>query len=92
MSVLRSRFGEQVWKCCELLRSEAIAANGGQRASHARDYRVLRQIALQHPELTSTVWLVLGRDSSTFAWMSGAGHDQGSEPSRSTEVVSWPNY
>ncbi|MCY7411442.1 MAG: hypothetical protein LH471_00100, partial [Salinibacterium sp.] len=59
-----------------LLRSEAITANGGQRPSQARDYRVLRQIALQHPELTNIVWLLLGRSSSTFAWSSGSGVDR----------------
>ncbi len=74
-----------------LLRSEAISANGGQRPSQTRDYRVLRQIALQHPELTNTVWLLLGRDSSTFAWASGAGHDQTTQPARSSEVVDWPS-
>jgi hypothetical protein len=43
-----------------LLRADAIDANGGQRASSAREYRVLRQIALQHPDLTKTVWRMLG--------------------------------
>ena len=75
-----------------LLRSEAIVANGGQQPSRAREYRVLRQIALQHPGLTSTVWRLLGRDSSTFAWASGAGHEQGAEPSRSSEAVDWQTY
>ena len=27
----------------------------------SRDYRVLRQIALDHPALTPTVWRLLGR-------------------------------
>lgn len=44
-----------------LLRADAIAANGGQRPSATREYRVLRQIALQHPALTRTVWSMLGR-------------------------------
>jgi hypothetical protein len=43
-----------------LLRAEAIAANDGQRPSPSRDYRVLRQIALDHPDLTRTVWRVIG--------------------------------
>jgi len=73
----------------EVLRAEAIAPNGGQRLSHAREYRVLRQIALRHPELTSTVWGLLGRDSSTFAWASGAADGQGAESRRLIEVVDW---
>lgn len=43
-----------------LLRADAIAANGGARPSPARDYRVLRQIALEHPPLTRTVWRLIG--------------------------------
>ena len=87
--MLRSRLGERLWKCCELLRPEAMAANGGQRPSRARDYRVLRQIALRHPELTSTVWRLLGPESSTFAWASGAADGQGAESRRLIEVVDW---
>ena len=45
-----------------LLRADAINANDGQLPSHVRDYRVLRQIALAHPELTPTVWRMLGED------------------------------
>ncbi|RFA13582.1 tryptophan synthase subunit alpha [Subtercola boreus] len=63
--------GEDPWQFMEelptvdelvvyLLRAEAIEANGGQRASGAREYRVLRQIAMQHPDLTKTVWRMLG--------------------------------
>lgn len=44
-----------------LLRADAIAVNDGMRPSPARDYRVLRQIALEHPQLTSTVWRLIGR-------------------------------
>lgn len=44
-----------------LLRADAINANGGQLPSPTRDYRVLRQIALEHPALTRTVWRMLGR-------------------------------
>jgi hypothetical protein len=43
-----------------LLRADAIAANDGQRPSPTREYRVLRQIALEHPALTRTVWRLLG--------------------------------
>jgi hypothetical protein len=43
-----------------LLRAEAIESNGRQRASAAREYRVLRQIALAYPDLTQTVWRMLG--------------------------------
>lgn len=45
-----------------LLRADAINANDAQMPSHVRDYRVLRQIALEHPALTSTVWRMLGDD------------------------------
>lgn len=69
----RLRGGEDPWAFMEelptvdelvvwMLRADAIVANGGQMPSHVRDYRVLRQIALQHPELTSTVWRLLGDD------------------------------
>ena len=43
-----------------LLRADAINANDGQRPSPTREYRVLRQIALEHPPLTKTVWRLLG--------------------------------
>ena len=43
-----------------LLRADAIAADDGVIPTAARDYRVLRQIALEHPELTSTVWRLIG--------------------------------
>ena len=43
-----------------LLRADAIVANDGQRPSPTREYRVLRQIALEHPPLTRTVWRLLG--------------------------------
>jgi hypothetical protein len=63
--------GEDPWEFMEelpsvdelvvyLLRADAITANDGQRSSTTREYRVLRQIALQHPELTKTVWRMLG--------------------------------
>jgi len=45
-----------------LLRADAIAANDGHSPSTTRDYRVLRQIALEYPDLTTTVWRLLGSD------------------------------
>jgi hypothetical protein len=46
-----------------LLRADAINANDGQLPSAVRDYRVLRQIALEHPALTQTVWRMLSHVS-----------------------------
>jgi hypothetical protein len=43
-----------------LLRADAINANDGQLPSPTREYRVLRQIALEHPALTRTVWRMIG--------------------------------
>ena len=43
-----------------LLRADAIHANDGVMPSRVREYRVLRQIALQHPRLTTTVWRLIG--------------------------------
>lgn len=43
-----------------LLRAEAINANAGMWPSQTREYRVLRQIALEHPTLTATVWKLIG--------------------------------
>ena len=43
-----------------LLRADAINADDGARPSATREYRVLRQIALAHPPLTSTVWRLIG--------------------------------
>ena len=45
-----------------LLRADAIAANDGAAPSPTREYRVLRQIALQYPPLTTTVWRLLGTE------------------------------
>jgi hypothetical protein len=44
-----------------LLRADSINSNGGQQPSPTREYRVLRQIALDHPDLTRTVWRLIGR-------------------------------
>lgn len=65
--------GEDPWEFMEeiptvdemvvyLLRADAINANDGVRPSPTREYRVLRQIALEHPALTRTVWRMLGSD------------------------------
>ena len=67
----RIRAGEDPWAFMEdlptvdelvvlLLRADNIAADGGNRPSAARNYRVLRQIALDHPPLTRAVWRLLG--------------------------------
>jgi len=50
------------------LRAENIAANGGVRPNAARHYRVLRQIALDYPPLTSAVWRLLGDGGSHRRW------------------------
>lgn len=69
----RVRDGEDPWDFMEdlptvdelvvlTLRAENIAADGGVRPSAARNYRVLRQIALDHPPLTRAVWRLLGSE------------------------------
>lgn len=69
----RVRSGEDPWEFMEdlpsvdelvvlTLRAENISSDGGARPSAARNYRVLRQIALQHPELTRAVWRLLGSE------------------------------
>lgn len=69
----RLRAGEDPWEFMDdlptvdelvvlTLRAENIAADGGMRPSEARNYRVLRQIALEHPPLTRAVWCLLGSD------------------------------
>ncbi|KEP72689.1 tryptophan synthase subunit alpha, partial [Microbacterium sp. SUBG005] len=66
----RLRGGEDPWDFMEdlpsvdelvlTLRAENIAENGGVRPNKARNYRVLRQIALDYPALTRAVWRILG--------------------------------
>lgn len=51
-----------------LLRAENIAANDGVPPGEARNYRVLRQIALEYPELTPTVWKLLGATNTHRRW------------------------
>ena len=69
----RIRDGEDPWDFMEdlpsvdelvvlTLRAENIAADGGKRPTAARNYRVLRQIALEHPALTRAVWRLLGSE------------------------------
>ncbi|GAA3935296.1 tryptophan synthase subunit alpha [Microbacterium soli] len=70
----RLRAGEDPWDFMEdlpsvdelvvyLLRAENIAAGDGVQPGPARHYRVLRQIALEYPQLTETVWGMLGSRS-----------------------------
>jgi hypothetical protein len=67
----RCRAGEDPWDFMDdlptvdelvvsLLRSEYIVADDSRMPGAARDYRILRQIGLEHPGLTTTVWRMLG--------------------------------
>lgn len=67
----RCRNGEDPWDFMEelptidelvvyLLRADRILDNDSQHPSAVRDYRILRQIGLDHPSLTRTVWRMLG--------------------------------
>lgn len=69
----RLLFGEDPWEFMEelpsvdelvvsLLRADNIMRDGGRRPTPSRDYRVLRQIALDYPPLTRTVWRMLDAD------------------------------
>ncbi len=69
----RLRAGEDPWDFMDdlpsvdelvvlTLRAENISADGGVRPTEARNYRVLRQIALEHPPLTRAVWRLLGSE------------------------------
>ena len=69
----RLRDGEDPWDFMEdlpsvdelvvlTLRAENIAADGGNRPSTTRNYRVLRQIAFDYPALTNAVWRLLGSE------------------------------
>jgi len=75
----RLRAGEDPWDFMEdlptvdelvvfTLRAEDIAANGGTRPTAERHYRVLRQIALDYPPLTATVWQLLGDTNTHRRW------------------------
>jgi hypothetical protein len=50
------------------LRAETIVENGGSRPNSARHYRVLRQIALEYPDLTQAVWRLLGDTNTHRRW------------------------
>lgn len=50
-----------------LLRADSINANDGAMPSPTREYRVMRQIALEHPALTETVWRMLEADGTLKA-------------------------
>lgn len=58
-------FMEQIPSVDELvvltLRAEMIREDGGRLPTPDRDYRILRQIALAYPDLTTTVWPLIGR-------------------------------
>ncbi|WP_337000862.1 MULTISPECIES: tryptophan synthase subunit alpha [unclassified Microbacterium] len=71
--------GEDPWEFMEelpsvdelvvyLLRADNINANDGVRPNAARHYRVLRQIALEYPELTSAVWGLLDEKQRHRRW------------------------
>lgn len=75
----RLRAGEDPWEFMDdlptvdelvvlTLRAENIAANGGVRPNATRHYRVLRQIALDYPELTRAVWRLLGDANTHRRW------------------------
>ena len=69
----RLRHGQDPWEFMDelpavdelvvlTLRAENIAADGGVKPTAARNYRVLRQIALDYPALTQAVWRLLGSE------------------------------
>src|SRR6478735_1122624 len=71
--------GEDPWEFMEdlpsvdelvvfLLRADNITANDGVRPNASRHYRVLRQIALEYPELTPAVWGLLGERRHYRRW------------------------
>ncbi|MBX9471043.1 tryptophan synthase subunit alpha [Microcella sp.] len=69
----RARDGEDPWDFMSelpsvdelvvwMLRADRIRDDGDRLPGPSRDYRLLRQIALDHPALTTTVWSMLGRE------------------------------
>ncbi len=67
----RCRNGEDPWDFMEdlptvdelvvsLLRAETIVADDSRLPGPVREYRILRQIGLDHPALITTVWRMLG--------------------------------
>lgn len=76
--VERLRGGEDPWAFMDeiptvdelvvlLLRAERILADNSRRPTPEQDYRILRQIALAYPELTTTVWAMLDRRMAASA-------------------------
>lgn len=68
----RLRSGEDPWAFMDeiptvdelvvlILRAELITADNSRRPSPEVDYRMLRQIALAYPDLSTTVWSMLDR-------------------------------
>ena len=51
-----------------LLRAEEIEENGGVRPDEARNFELLRRIALDYPELTPVVWGLLGDGPKYRRW------------------------
>ncbi len=75
----RLRGGEDPWDFMEdlptvdelvvfTLRAEHIEADGGLRPTHARNQRLLRQIAVQYPELDPAVRGMLGSEHTHRRW------------------------
>ena len=75
----RLRGGEDPWDFMEdlpsvdelvvfLLRADEIVESGGVRPDEARNFDVLRRIALDYPELTKIVWGLLGDGPRYRRW------------------------
>lgn len=71
--------GEDPWEFMEelpsvdelvvfLLRADEIVENGGIRPDDARNFEVLRRIALDYSELTPVVWSLLGDGPKYRRW------------------------
>ena len=91
----RLHFGEDPWHFMDqlpsvdelavlLLRAEIIDADNGRQPTEAADYRILRQIALAYPDLSTAVWSLIGRRRTAWAVgtpgsesAAGAGHGSG---------------
>lgn len=75
----RLRAGEDPWEFMDdlptidelvvfTLRAEHIEADGGLRPTHARNQRLLREIAAEYPELTRAVWRLIGQENTHRRW------------------------
>ncbi|MDQ1605649.1 MAG: hypothetical protein QOJ18_16 [Microbacteriaceae bacterium] len=60
-----------------LLRADTINADDGRMPSPTREYRVLRQIALEYPALTRTVWRLIGDHGPQAAMRMNVSPDYG---------------